>query len=61
MTSAINTPETQLHWVCVGYDLKQQRNDALGYLCDTAKQAEEICRRNHPTFEIYYVKRGDLA
>jgi hypothetical protein len=58
--TAINTLETQLHWICVGYDRKQQRNDALGYVCDTAKQAEETCKRLHPAFEIYYVKRGDF-
>ena len=56
----INTTATEMHWVCVGYDTRQQRNDALGYICDTAQQAEKRCKELHPTFEVYYVKRGDL-
>ena len=50
---------TELHWVCVGYDTKQQRNDALGYVTDTAAQAEALCRKLHPNFDIYYTKRVD--
>ena len=59
-TPAINTAATELHWVCVGYDIRQQRNDALGYICDTAEQAQARCEQLHPFFEVYYVKRGDL-
>ena len=51
--------DNELHWVCVGYDTKQQRNVALGYLRDTAKQAEAVCRELHPDVEIYYTKRVD--
>lgn len=61
VTIEIDTPATQLHWVCVGYDTRQQRNDALGYWCDTAQQAKERCQKLHPTFDVYYVKRGDLS
>lgn len=61
MTPAINTPATEMHWVCVGYDTRQQRNDALGYWCDTAQQAKQRCQALHPTFDVYYVKRGDLS
>lgn len=50
---------TELKWVCVGYDTKQCRNDALAYICDTAAQAEAKCRQNYPTFDIYYTKRVD--
>ena len=50
---------TELKWVCVGYDTKQQRNDALSYWKDTAAQAEEMCRKLHPDFDIYYTKRVD--
>ena len=61
MTVTNNTAHTALLWVCVGYDLGQQRTDALGYWCDTAQQAAEKCKQLHPLFEIYYVKRvGDL-
>ena len=55
-----NTATTEMHWVCVGYDTHQHRNDALGYWCDTAKQAEQRCKELHPAFDVYYVKRGDL-
>ena len=59
--TTINSAVTELHWVCVGYDTRQQRNGALGYWCDTAQQAKAICQRLHPTFDVYYVKRGDLT
>lgn len=50
---------TEIHWVCVGYDTKKQMNDVLGYLTDTAKQAQDRCKQLHPTFEIYYTCRHD--
>jgi hypothetical protein len=50
---------TESKWVCVGYDTRQQRNDALAYIRDTAAQAEAVCRQLHPNFEIYYTKRVD--
>lgn len=50
---------TQIHWVCVGYDTHKMMNDALGYIADTALQAEAICRKLHPNFDIYYTKRCD--
>ncbi len=48
---------TEIHWVCVGYDTRKMMNDALGYMADTALQAEAICRKLHPNFDIYYTKR----
>lgn len=61
MTRTTDTPATQMHWVCVGYNTRQQRNDALGYWCDTAQQAKQRCQELHPEFDVYYVKRGDLS
>ena len=48
---------TEIHWVCVGYDTRKMMNDALGYMADTALQAEAICRKLYPNFDIYYTKR----
>jgi hypothetical protein len=59
--ATVNTAATEMHWVCVGYDRGQQRNDALGYWCDTAQQAQARCEQLHPLFEVYYVKRGELS
>ena len=56
----INAATTEMHWVCVGYDTRQQRNDFLSYWCDTAEQAEKRCKELHPNFEVYFVRRGDL-
>ena len=56
----INTATTEMHWVCVGYDTRQSRNDFLSYWCDTAEQAEKRCKELHPNFEVYFVRRGDL-
>jgi len=53
-------PETEMHWVCYGYDEKQQRYDALGYWCASAEQAAKRCKQLHPSFEILYVGKGNL-
>lgn len=47
-------------WVCVGYDHRQQRHDALAYIRETGAEAEAICQKLHPHFEIYFTKEGDL-
>jgi hypothetical protein len=54
-----NLTGNELKFVCVGYDTKQQRNDALSYWTDTALQAEAKCRELHPNFDVYYVKHED--
>jgi hypothetical protein len=55
----MNTFTTEIHWVCVGYDTKKHKNDVLGYLTDTAIQAEAKCKQLHPNFEIDYICRHD--
>lgn len=50
---------TAIHWTVVGYDTKKHMNDALGYLTDTAAQAEAKCKELHPNLEIYYTCRND--
>jgi len=56
----VNTSATELHWVVVGYDTRQHRNVALGYICDTRAQAYAKCQKLHPDVDIYFVRLGDL-
>ena len=50
---------TELCWRVVGYDTKQQRNDSLLYMKDTAAQAYATCMELHPHFDVYFVQRVD--
>ena len=51
---------TETKWVCVGYDHRRQRHDALAYIRETGAEAEATCRPLHQHFEIYFTKEGDL-
>ena len=43
------------YFTVFGFDLKQERYDALGYYCETPAEAAAKAREHYPNFEIYSI------